>query len=140
MEFTFTTIPDTLVLKIIEHDVDTKREDSTVFILYDIATHRYVIRGQRNTTVREYTSYSYEANSSICLEEFLSFLFDRTNEFSFIMYSLTNLPESSNEITFDFLNDSAVVENEISGYDNQKYKRSKVLKNLRMLRNIFNYY
>lgn len=137
MEF---AVPDTLVFKIVEHDVDLDRPDTTMYILYDKETHRYVIRGKRNDVSRESCTYSFECEFANELVDFLEFCLDSTNTFSYILYNYDNLPETSNEITFEFLkqNDSDVYE--IAGYDNQKFKRKKVLKCLRMLRNVFNYY
>ena len=37
MEF---TTPDTLVLKIVEHDIDLNRPDTTLYILYDKKEHK----------------------------------------------------------------------------------------------------
>ena len=137
MEF---AVPDTLVLKIVEHDVDLGRPDTTLYVLYDKATHRYVIRGKRNNYKLSSCTYSFECKFANELADFLEFLLDRTNTFSYILYNYDNLPETSNEITFDFLkrHDSRV--HELSGYDDQEFKRKIILKNLRMLRNIFNYY
>jgi hypothetical protein len=137
MEF---AVPDTLVLKIVEYDVDLGKPDTTLYVLYDKATHRYVIRGQRNDSSIASCTYSFECEFTSDLVDFLEFLLDKTNDFSFILYNYDNLPETSNEITFEFLKkyDSRVYE--LSGYDNQKLKRKSLLKNLRMLRNIFNYY
>jgi hypothetical protein len=137
MEF---TVPDTLVLKIVEHDVDLGKPDTTLYVLYDKVTHRYVIRGQRNDSSVASCTYSFECEFANDLADFLEFLLDKTNRFSFILYNYDNLPETSNEITFEFLRgyDSRVYE--LSGYDDQKLKRKSLLKYLRMLRNVFNYY
>lgn len=131
---------DTLVLKIIEHDVEIGRPDTTLYVLYDINTSAYVIRGKRNDVQIESCSYSFECNSSKNLVNFLEFLFDRSNKFSYILYNYDNLPEDSNEITFDFLKEYDNVKYELSGYDNQKYNKKMLLKIFRILRNIFNYY
>jgi hypothetical protein len=137
MEF---AVPDTLVLKIVEHDVDLHRPDTTLYILYDKVTHHYVIRGQRNDTSIKSCTYSFECEFANDLADFLEFILDEYNKYSVILYNYDNLPETSNDITFDFLklHDSRVYE--LSGYDNQQLKRKKLLKCLRILRNVFNYY
>lgn len=137
MEF---TVPDTLVLKIVEHDVYLGKPDTTLYVLYDKATHRYVIRGKRAEYRVKSCTYSFECESHNDLADFLEFLLDKTNTFSYILYNYDNLPETSNEITFEFLKmyDNNVYE--LSGYENEPYRRKNIIKNLRMLRNIFNYY
>lgn len=137
MEF---TVPDTLVLKIVEHDVDLGRPDTTLFILYDNATSRYVIRGKRNDARVVSCTYSYECERVTDLADFLEFLFDITNQFTYVLYNYDNLPATSNEITFEFLKQHDRMKNELSGYDNNNFNRRELVKNLRMLRNIFNYY
>jgi hypothetical protein len=137
MEF---IVPDTLVFKIVEHNVILNRPDTTLYVLYDKVTHRYVIRGKRNDSRVDSCAYSFECKHAKDLVYFLEFLLDKTNSFSYILYNYDNLPETSDEITFEFLKqyDSRVYE--LSGYDNEIYDRKDMLKKLRMLRNVFNYY
>ena len=137
MEF---TVPDTLVLKIVEHDVDLDRPDTTLYVLYDKATHRYVIRGKRNDVKVQSCTYSFECEFANDLVDFLEFVLEDENMYSFILYNYDNLPDNSNDITFDFLRDNDSMVYELAGYDNQTFERKKLLKYLRMLRNIFNYY
>jgi len=137
MEF---TVPDTLVFKIVEYDVDFNKPDTTMYILYDKATHRYVIRGKRNSSIMDSCTYSFECEYANELIDFLEFCLDKTNTFSYILYNYDNLPETSNEITFDFLKRHDSMVYEIAGYDNQQFKSNGMLKYLRMLRNVFNYY
>lgn len=138
MEF---IVPDTLVLKIVERDTDLEEDDTTLYILYDKKIHRYVIRGKRRETESlNSCTYSFECEFAKDLADFIQFLIDKKNDISYILYNYDNLPPTSNEITYEFMElyDSKVYE--ISGYDNQKLKRKELLKNLRMLRTVFNYY
>lgn len=137
MEF---TVPDTLVLKIVEHDVDLGRPDTTLYVLYDKASHRYVIRGKRNDIRLQSCTYSFECEFANDLADFLEFVLDNENMYSFILYNYDNLPESSNEITLEFLKENDSVVYELAGYDNQPFVRKQIIKMLRMLRNVFNYY
>ena len=135
MEF---TVPDTLVLKIIEYD--EFKTDTKLYILYDKSIHRYVIRGSRQDTSHVKTStYSFECEFAKDLVDFIDFLIDHSNTVSYILYNYDNLPALSNDITYDFLTEHDNIRNEIAGYDNQVIKRKDLLKHLRMLRNIFNY-
>ena len=45
-EFTSIT-PDCLVFKLEEFDVDKEEIDTTLYVLYDKRSHRYLVRGQR---------------------------------------------------------------------------------------------
>jgi len=132
------TIPDTLVLKIIEHDIELDCPDTTLYVLYDNIINRYVIRGRRNNNVFKSSVYSFECKYYKELVDFMEFLFDKKNTLSYILFNYDNLPATSNEITFEFLNmhDSPVYE--ISGYDNIMFNKEDLYKILRVLRNIIN--
>jgi hypothetical protein len=137
MEF---TVPDTLVLKIVEYDFNTGKDDTTLYMWYDQDTETYVIRGKRReTSATDSCVYSFECNSASSLSNFIQFVIDKTNYVSYILYNYDNLPETSDEITFDFLVNNDEITYEIAGYDHQKLNRNDLIRNLKMLRNIFNY-
>jgi len=131
---------DCLVLKIEEHDIDTKRLDTTMYILYDKKEHCFVIRGQRFSKSIDSCTYSFNCEFAEELADFISFVICEKNQWSYTLYNYDNLPHTSDEINYDFFkrNDSKVYE--LTGYDRQKFKRKELLKKLRMLRNVFNYY
>ena len=141
MEFTVT---DTLVLKIVEHESLTNRLDTTLYIFYDQSTETYVIRGKRRETpLTKSCTFSFECNYAEDLADFIEFVIDVKDpsiELSYVLYNYDNLPLLSNDVTYEFLQQYDDVVYEISGYDNQQYKRKKLLKYLRILRMIFNHY
>jgi hypothetical protein len=132
-------ITDCLVLKIEEFDIDTNQLDTTLYVLYDKKEHKFVVRGQRFSKKIDSCTYSFNCEFAHELVDFISFVICKINLCSYSLYNYDNLPYTSDEITYDFLlkNDSKVYE--LAGYDNQKYNKSKLLSQLRMLRNVFNY-
>lgn len=138
MEF---TVPDCLVLKIQEYEELTGLLDTTIYVLYDKKEHQYVVRGhRRNRSHLEGCVYSFVCDDANDLADFISYVICKENFWTYVLYNYDNLPESSNDITYEFLfnNDSPVYE--LAAYDKQIYSKSWLLKNLRMLRNVFNYY
>lgn len=134
------TVPDTLVLKIIERD-ELNVIDNVVYILYDQRYQRYVIRGKRRDTVNiKSQDYSFECDNSRHLAEFIEFMMDKNYTFSYILYNYTNLPEKSDDITFDFLFDNDDLANEMTGYDDEPMVKHKLLKMFRILKNVYNFY
>ncbi len=134
------TVPDTLVLKIVEYDDKSHKDDTTLYMWYDQSIDRYVIRGKRSETPNLAPClYSFECNSASDLADFIQFVIDRNNYVSYILYNYDNLPETSDEITFDFLSYYDENTYEIAGYDNEALKRHDLIRNLKMLRNVFNY-
>jgi hypothetical protein len=138
MEF---TVPDTLVLKIVEYDSSSDIDDTTLYVWYDQNINRYVIRGKRRENPRLWSScvYSFECDSVTNLADFIQFVIDETNEVSYILYNYDSLLQTSNEITFEFLSQNDDMTYEIAGYDNQELKRKSLVRNLKMLKHIFNY-
>lgn len=138
MEF---TVPDCLVLKIEETEELTGLIDTSIYVLYDKKEDQYVVRGnRRNRTKLEGCTYSFVCDSASDLADFISYVICKENFWTYILYNYDNLPADSNDITYEFLlyNESPVFE--LTAYDEQKYSRHRLIKNLRMLRNVFNYY
>jgi len=131
---------DCLVFKIQEHCCDTNELDATIYILYDKKEHNFVIRGKRFSKKIESCTFSFICEFADELADFISFTICEENMWTYVLYNYDNLPDSSDEITYEFLknNDSKVYE--LAGYDKQEYDRDALLKHLRMLRNVFNYY
>jgi len=134
-------VSDCLVFKLQEVEKNTDNIDTTVYIIYDKRNHKYLIRGSRRLSSKyEPCPYSFECEFANDLADFIEYLICPDNTVNEILYNYNNLPEDPNEITFDFLDENDYEDNEISGYNDYKLKRRRLLRNLRMLRNVFNYY
>lgn len=134
-------VPDCLVFKIEEYDTTVKELDTTVYILYDKEEHKYVVRGRRRYTPEHPScTYSFDCEYANDLVDFLRYIICKENTINEVLYNYDNLPASSSEITFDFLQENDERTYEISGYNGLKCTRKRLLRNLRMLRNVFNYY
>jgi hypothetical protein len=135
------TVPDCLVFKFEEIDVDTDKLDTTIYVLYDKKDHQYLVRGQRRVTSRHNScSYSFVCEYAHELADFLQYIICEDNTVNEILYNYDNLPCDSNDLTFEFLSEYDDRDYEISGYDGQKMTRKRLLRNLRMLRNVNNVY
>jgi hypothetical protein len=134
-------ITDCLVLMIEEYDIDNVRTDNTVYVLYDQKDEHYIIRGKRNDTKNiKGCGFSFNCTNIKSLEYFISFIMCKKNLWSFTLYNYDNLPYRSENITYDYLSDNASTEYEISGYDKLIYNKKDLVKNLKMLKNVFNNY
>lgn len=132
---------DCLVFKFEEVDSVSNEVDTTLYVLYDKNSHRYLVRGQRRWSPRNHSStYSFECEYGKDLADFIQYVICSKNKVNETLFNYDNLPHNPEEITYEFLHDYDHSDYEISGYDKQKIKRVRLLKNLRMLRNVFNYY
>jgi hypothetical protein len=138
----FNTVPDCLVLKLEEVEQENDKIDTTLYILYDSKNQHYVLRGQRRVNVYyDSCSYSFICKCENELVDFLEYIICKYNLVNETLYNYDNLSHESNNITFEFLKKHEDKDNELSGYNNDKpLKRNKLLKTLRMLKNVFNYY
>ena len=134
-------VTDCLVFKFEEVECETGKLDNTMYIIYDKKNHNYLIRGRRRWSHRKQCcTYSYECEYANDLADFIKYLVCPDNKVNEILYNYNNFPENPDEITFDFLNENDHSDYEISGYNNKMLKRRRLLRNLRMLRNVFNHY
>lgn len=134
-------VPDTLVLKIEEHDTELDVIDTTLYILYDTRTDRYVIRGNRRSTLSiKSNPYSFETETVCGLSNFVEFIICPENIVSYTLSNYDNLPENSYDITYELLKLNDKRENEVVGYDYQKVSKKILSSILIILRNVFNYY
>lgn len=132
---------DCLVLKFEEFDVDLKKMDTNVYVFYDKNSSKFVLRGQRRCTpLHDSCTYSFDCEFANDLVDFLQYIICKDNKVNEILYNYDNFPSSSDQITFEFLKKNDHSDYEISGYNEVSFKRTRLLKSLRMLRNVFNYY
>ena len=129
--------PDALVFKIEEHD--DSGIDTTMYIWHDDLTGCYYIRGKRGCLQGgKYEEYSFMCESVFHLVHFIEFTVDVCNDLSYTLLNSKNLPESSDDITFQFLVSEDCKSCEISGYDNIKFSKKRLLKIFRMMRGVHN--
>jgi hypothetical protein len=132
-------MPDCLVFKFEEVEADTEKIDNTVYVLYDQMKEMYIVRGQRRWTPKyQSCSYSFECDNQCDLADFLQYIICDGNTVNEVLYNYDNLPDDSNKITYEFLHDYDHADYEISGYNDKKFSRKRLFKNLRMLRKISN--
>ena len=131
-------VGDCLVFKI--EEIDSKHVvDMTAYILYDYKTHLYIIRGQRIVTAKHNScTYSFNCNDASELLDFLDYVIEPIYKINHVLYNYDNLPNDSNYITYEFLQEREHQDCELAGYNNQPYDRYKLLLQLKMLKNIYN--
>lgn len=132
------TAPDCLVLKIEEYDDETKENIANIFVLYDQSSDKFVLRGSCVSNLKPASPYSFMADCASDVADFILFAMDRINNKNIILYNYDNLPETSDEITYEFLCNWQSSTYEIAGYNDKKLTHKNLVTSLRMLRNIYN--
>jgi hypothetical protein len=131
---------DCLVLKIEEYYHDSEELDTTLYVLYDKEADYFVVRGQRFSKKVSSCTFSFQCEFADELADFISFVICKKNLWTYVLYNYDNLPATSDEITYSFLKKNESNVYEIAGYNHRQYDRDALLRNLRMLKNVFNYY
>jgi hypothetical protein len=137
-----TTTTDCLVLKIEEY-LDTSLLDTTLFILYDKNQEVYLIRGKRRDLKNKNVSvpYSFYCKHASDLFDLISMLTCESSKLSFTLYNYNDLPYFSSEIDYEYLKKlDSDHSYELVGYDNERKNKKQIIKYLRILKNVFNYY
>lgn len=132
---------DCLIFKI-EEIIDGSN-DTTMFILYDTNEEYYIVTGKRNNIKGkpEYVPYKFYCKTTSEIIEFISIVICKNSKLNYTLYNYDDLPNNSTEIDFNYLNnlyDDNIYE--LTGYDNQKYEKKAIMKYLRIIKNVFNYY
>ena len=132
------TSSDCLVLKIVEFDTETQKKDTELYVIYDKLNGHFMIRGKRRDT-RKITSYSFNCDTAADVYDFIDSVICSFNLISYTLYNYDNLTDDN---TFEFLNKYNDPAYEIVGYDNITLSKNKkhIMKVLRSLRNVYNYY
>ena len=134
-------VPDCLVLKLEEVEHNSDNLDSTVYVFYDKRTHHFFLRGRRRWTEETQScAYSFQCEFAKDLADLIEFIICKKNKVNVTLYNYDNLPFEPNDVTYDFLSEYNHSDYEIAGYDNIELSTNDLLINLRMLRNVFNYY
>ena len=134
---------DCLVLKIVEFVTVSDKIDNSIFILYDKREHKYIVRGKRVNGV----NFNSEPYSFVCdcsnvdsLVYFISFITCAESKVTYELYNYDNLPESSHDITYEFLEIFLDRPYEIAAYDKISYSKSDIKNHLNMIRFVYNDY
>jgi hypothetical protein len=134
-------VPDCLVLKIEGVNINRSDIETTIYVLYDKKDHNYVIRGKRSDSeFYESKEYSFICEELQDVIYFITFVVSKKNLWSYTLYNYDSLPVDSNDISFEYMHNNDYADMVLAMYENKKYNRHILTKNLRMLRNVFNYY
>jgi hypothetical protein len=130
--------PDCLVLKIEEYDDECHDNITNIYVLYDHKMGKFILRGSYISTKMYSAPYSFMADTPDDVCEFILFAMDKENKKNIVLYNYDNLPESSYDITYEFLRDWQSQEYEIVGYNRAKPNKKYLVNCLRILRNMYN--
>jgi len=129
---------DCLVLKIMEFSVEDQLVDTVLYILYDKEEHHFIVRGRRNNENIEFNSFSFQCDYAHELEPFIRFLVGKDNKVLTDLINYQELPMSSDDISFEYLEENDSRANQLIAYLPSTYKSKKIRTAIRLLRDVYN--
>lgn len=128
---------DCLILYVQEFSEENHAE-SSVYVLYDSHTGKYLVRGQKEEGHVPY-SFNVRDTKSDSIVNFIDMILG--GELCRItMYNHSDLPLTNEEITYEYLNDNLSNDSAIFGYRADKFSRSEFRKALEIIKDLFNIY
>lgn len=138
------TSSDCLVLLVESMDTEINQVLGKVYVLYDSVNDLYLVRGRNindddpDAYLKSFSFVSYGDNYD-SIVDFID-LFSTEEQMRITLYNFDDLPLTSEEIKYEYLEEYSDVQYEVLAFRSQNFSRSSVKKMLRMIKNLFNYY
>ena len=119
-------------------DDDYSTIKNRLFLSYDVDQETYVVYGKshRNTDTEP---YFFRANKSSDMYKFVKFIIGKESGNSYTLYNYNNMPFDLEGVDYDFMESNIDVGYQIAAYDDVKLSKREFRKNLRMLKNVYNF-
>lgn len=130
---------DCLILYLKEYDPEEKESEAKAYVLYDTSTDLYIIRGKWDNDSVPFSFTSYGCNHE-SVTDFLQLFIGKDNLSETTIYNHTDLPLTSDEITFEYLQENLCSENILVSYKPEPFSKRETNRVVRVLRDLFNLY
>jgi len=111
-----------------------------LFLSYDIEQESYVVYGKSNRMAIDNQPYFFRANKSADMYKFVKFVVGKDAYSSYTLYNYNNMPFDLEGVDYDFMEANMDIRFELSAYDKVRLSKRSFIKNLRMLKNVYNFY
>ena len=72
--------------------------------------------------------------------KFVKFIISKESYSSYTLYNYNNMPFDLEGVDYEFMEANMDIRYELAAYDNKKLNKQDFRKNLRMLKNVYNFY
>lgn len=111
-----------------------------IFLSYDIEQESYVIYGRPQRIAIDSEPYFFRSDKSSDMYKFVKFLIGKKAQCSYTLYNYNNMPFDLEGVDYFFMEENMDIRYELAAYDNVKLVKVDFRKNLRMLKNVYNFY
>jgi hypothetical protein len=111
-----------------------------LFLAYDIEQESYVVYGKSNAIGIDNQQYFFRSDKSSDMYKFVKFVISKESYSSYTLYNYNNMPFDLEGVDYEFMEANMDIRYELAAYDNKRLKKRDFRKNLRMLKNVYNFY
>jgi|694.fasta_scaffold59530_3 hypothetical protein len=121
-------------------DMDYNQIDNRLFIAYDSEQETYVVYGKCNAVAVDCQPYFFRADRSCDMYKFVKFVIGKETVCSYTLYNYNNMPYDLEEVDYYFMEENMDIRYDIATYDRVRLSKREFRKNLKMLKNVYNFY
>jgi len=111
-----------------------------LFLAYDVEQESYVVYGKSNAIGIDNQQYFFRSDKSTDMYKFVKFVISKESYSSYTLYNYNNMPFDLEGVDYEFMEANMDIRYELAAYDNKKLKKRDFRKNLKMLKNVYNFY
>ena len=111
-----------------------------LFLAYDVEQESYVVYGKSNAVGIDNQQYFFRSDRSSDMYKFVKFIISKESYSSYTLYNYNNMPFDLEGVDYEFMEANMDIRYELAAYDNKKLNKQDFRKNLRMLKNVYNFY
>jgi hypothetical protein len=111
-----------------------------LFLAYDVEQESYVVYGKSNAIGIDNQQYFFRSDKSSDMYKFVKFVISKESYSSYTLYNYNNMPFDLEGVDYEFMEANMDIRYELAAYDNKKLNKRDFRKNLRMLKNVYNFY
>jgi hypothetical protein len=111
-----------------------------LFLAYDTEQESYVVYGNSNRSGIDNQPYFFRSDKSSDMYKFVKFIIGKDSYSSYTLYNYNNMPFDLEGVDYEFMEANMDIRYELAVYDNVKLAKRDFRNNLRMLKNVYNFY
>jgi hypothetical protein len=111
-----------------------------LFLAYDTEQESYVVYGKSERTGIDNEPYFFRSDKSSDMYKFVKFVISKESYSSYTLYNYNNMPFDLEGVDYYFMEANMDIRYELAVYDNTRLTKRDFRKNLRMLKNVYNFY
>jgi hypothetical protein len=111
-----------------------------LFLAYDVEQESYVVYGKSNRSGIDNQQYFFRSDKSSDMYKFVKFVISKESYSSYTLYNYNNMPFDLEGVDYEFMEANMDIRYELAAYDNKRLKKRDFRKNLKMLKNVYNFY